>query len=150
MILAPSIFTDAAAAAPDPAAGERRGANADSLRILVVEDSAFDLELLKGILRNFSRAISITAVDSRPAFLAELGRQLPHLILSDYSLPGFDGIQALRIAQQVAPGVPFIFVTGTLGEEVAIEMLKQGATDYVLKTRPLPPGPRGQPSPPRD
>jgi DNA-binding NtrC family response regulator len=57
------------------------------------------------------------------------------LILADYTLPSFDGLSALRIAQQHSPEVPFIFVSGTLGEDVAIEALKTGATDYVLKTR---------------
>src|SRR5262249_29476084 len=57
------------------------------------------------------------------------------LILADYTLPLFDGISALRIAQEICPQVPFIFVSGTMGEELAIEALKQGATDYVFKTR---------------
>jgi signal transduction histidine kinase len=69
------------------------------------------------------------------AFEAELTARPPHLILSDYSLPTFDGSAALAIAQRITPQVPFIFVTGTLGEEVAIDMLKLGATDYVLKNR---------------
>jgi DNA-binding NtrC family response regulator len=57
------------------------------------------------------------------------------LILADYTLPSFDGLSALRIVRQQLPDVPFIFVSGTLGEEVAIEALKMGATDYVFKTR---------------
>ncbi len=64
-----------------------------------------------------------------------MDRTLPDLILSDYALPSFDGSSALTIAKKKAPDVPFIFVTGTMGEEVAIETLKNGATDYVLKTR---------------
>src|SRR5437870_13334550 len=59
----------------------------------------------------------------------------PNLILLDYSLPGFDGLAALNLAQERYPDIPFIFVTGTLGEEVVIEMLKSGATDYDLKNR---------------
>jgi signal transduction histidine kinase len=106
-----------------------------ALRILLVEDSAADVALIKGMLRILGREISVIDVDTREAFEAELSRRPPHLILSDYSLPTFDGRQALEIAQQIAPHVPFIFVTGTLGEEVAIDMLKQGATDYVLKNR---------------
>src|SRR5204863_7806054 len=68
-------------------------------------------------------------------FISELEQRPPALILSDYSLPSFDGHDALDIARQKCPETPFIFVTGTMGEEVAIETLKSGATDYVLKTR---------------
>jgi signal transduction histidine kinase len=106
-----------------------------ALRILLVEDSAADVALIKSMLRLLSREISVIDVATREAFESELSRRPPHLILSDYSLPTFDGRQALDIARQFAPQVPFIFVTGTLGEEVAIDMLKQGATDYVLKNR---------------
>jgi len=106
-----------------------------ALRILLVEDSAADVALIKHMLRTSDREVSVINVETREAFEAELSRRPPHLILSDYSLPTFDGGQALEIAKQIAPHVPFIFVTGTLGEEVAIDMLKQGATDYVLKNR---------------
>jgi len=105
------------------------------LRILLVEDSAFDLEIIRDILRGLGRELRLAAVATRAGFEAELKRELPQLILSDYSLPGFDGITVLQIAQELAPEIPFVFVTGTLGEEVAIEMLKLGATDYVLKER---------------
>ena len=106
-----------------------------ALRILLVEDSAADVALIKSMLRILGRETSVIDVETREAFEAELSRRPPHIILSDYSLPTFDGRQALEIAKQIAPHVPFIFVTGTLGEEVAIDMLKQGATDYVLKNR---------------
>jgi signal transduction histidine kinase len=65
----------------------------------------------------------------------QLERHPPDMILSDYALPAFDGYAALAIAKEKVPNIPFIFVTGTMGEEVAIETLKNGATDYVLKTR---------------
>ena len=106
-----------------------------ALRILLVEDSPADVALIRHTLLSLGREIVLTNVDTREAFETELGRQPPNLILSDYLLPAFDGGQALEIAQRVAPRIPFIFVTGTLGEEVAIDMLKQGATDYVLKSR---------------
>jgi signal transduction histidine kinase len=106
-----------------------------ALRILLVEDSAADVALIKSMLRVLNREVLVIEVETREAFEAELSRRPPHLILSDYSLPTFDGRQALEIAKQIAPHVPFIFVTGTLGEEVAIDMLKEGATDYVLKNR---------------
>lgn len=106
-----------------------------ALRILLVEDSAPDVALIRHMLSVAGREVSLTLVDTREAFETELARRLPHLILSDYWLPTFDGIKALEIAKKIAPSVPFIFVTGTLGEEIAIDMLKQGATDYVLKNR---------------
>src|SRR3989338_7327526 len=72
-------------------------------------------------------------VDRREAYEESLREFRPQLIFSDNSLPGFDGSSALRTAAQVCPDVPFIFVSGTMGEEAAIEALKKGATDYVLK-----------------
>lgn len=108
---------------------------AEALRILLVEDSVPDVEMIRHILRDAGRNVSVIAVETREAFEAELGRRPPHLILSDYWLPTFDGSKALEIAKRIAPRIPFIFVTGVLGEEVAIEMLKEGATDYVLKNR---------------
>lgn len=105
------------------------------LHILLVEDSAADVALIRHTLLSFGRDVALTNVDTREAFEAELRDRPPDLILSDYLLPTFDGGRALEIAQRIAPQIPFIFVTGTLGEEVAIDMLKQGATDYVLKNR---------------
>ena len=72
-------------------------------------------------------------VDTKETFLKELDEFFPDLILSDYDLPSFDGLAALRIAKEKCPDVPFILVTGKVGEEFAIEKLKEGATDYVLK-----------------
>ena len=106
-----------------------------ALRVLLVEDSAPDVALIKHMLNTSGREIAMVNVETRVAFEAELTTRPPHLILSDYSLPTFDGSAALEIAKRIVPQVPFIFVTGTLGEEVAIDMLKLGATDYVLKNR---------------
>ncbi len=105
------------------------------LRILLIEDSAPDIALIEHMLRTTGRALAVCSVETCVAFENELRRRPPQLILSDYSLPTFDGAKALALAQLLAPGVPFIFVTGTMGEEVAIAMLTQGATDYVLKDR---------------
>src|SRR5262252_10583995 len=77
----------------------------------------------------------LTRADTQPGFLAFLQQGGVELILADYALPCFDGISALRIAQETCPEVPFIFVSGCMGEELAIEALKQGATDYVFQTR---------------
>ncbi|MDO8539727.1 MAG: response regulator [Opitutaceae bacterium] len=120
-------------AAPSAAAAPPRAPAA--LRILLVEDSPPDVAMIKHILGKAGPEMSVIQVDTREAFENELNQRPPDLILSDYALPAFDGGRALEIAQQLAPQVPFIFVTGTLGEEVAIDMLKQGATDYVLKNR---------------
>lgn len=118
-----------------PSGRARRSASPfGGLHILLLEDSAPDVELAMNALSRSGLDLSFVAVATREAFEAELSRRPPNLILSDFSLPGFDGSVALTIAKKKAPHVPFIFVTGVLGEEVAIEMLKQGATDYVLKT----------------
>jgi PAS domain S-box-containing protein len=105
------------------------------LRVLHLEDDARDTELVQATLEADGIPSELTRVDTEQDFLAALKRESLDLILADYTLPSFDGLSALRIAQQHLPDVPFIFVSGTLGEDVAIEALKTGATDYVLKTR---------------
>jgi DNA-binding NtrC family response regulator len=105
------------------------------LRILSLEDDPHDTDLIQEVLDSEGVACEITRVDTEPRFLGVLKASTIDLILADYTLPAFDGISALKLALQVCPDVPFIFVSGTLGEEVAIEALKIGATDYVLKTR---------------
>jgi signal transduction histidine kinase len=105
------------------------------IHILIVEDDVADAELNELALRNGGVNFSFARVDTKAAYLDALQRRPPALILSDYSLPGFDGREALELARQKCPETPFIFVTGTMGEELAIETLKSGATDYVLKTR---------------
>ena len=105
------------------------------LRILILEDVPADTELEEHELRKAGLVFTSKIVDTREAFLKALEEFFPDLILSDYDLPSFDGLAALRIAKEKCPDVPFILVTGTgkLGEEFAIEKLKEGATDYVLK-----------------
>ncbi len=105
------------------------------IRILMLEDDTADAELTKFALRNGGLNFSLARVETREEYLRELKHRPPELILSDYSLPGFNGHDALSLALEQCPETPFIFVTGTMGEEVAIETLKSGATDYVLKTR---------------
>jgi signal transduction histidine kinase len=105
------------------------------VHILMLEDDAADAELAKFALRRGGLKFSSDRVETREEYLRALAERPPTLILSDYSLPGFDGHDALHIALEQCPETPFIFVTGTMGEEVAIETLKSGATDYVLKTR---------------
>ena len=106
-----------------------------SLRVLSIEDDPKDAELIQDLLEAEGIACEVTRVDTQAALVASLEQGGVDLILADYSLPSFDGISALKLAMKTCPDVPFIFVSGTLGEEVAIEALKIGATDYVLKTR---------------
>src|SRR6266436_3815995 len=101
----------------------------------MLEDDAADAELTRFALRKGGLNFSMARVETRKDYLQALDQNPPELILSDYSLPGFDGHAALQLARTICPETPFIFVTGTMGEEVAIETLKSGATDYVLKTR---------------
>jgi diguanylate cyclase (GGDEF)-like protein/PAS domain S-box-containing protein len=106
------------------------------LRVLIVEDVSVDSDLaIHQLARGGIRCVHIRA-DSEPSFRAALTRFRPHIILSDFSLPDFDGLAALKIATAEAPDVPFIFLSGTIGEERAIEALRRGAVDYVLKTNP--------------
>jgi len=101
----------------------------------MLEDDVADAELTKFALRKGGLNFSLERVETRDEYLRALETEPPALILSDYSLPGFNGHDALSFALEKCPETPFIFVTGTMGEEVAIETLKSGATDYVLKTR---------------
>src|SRR5271157_1581525 len=105
------------------------------LRILHLEDDPRDAELVQETLANDGISCHVTRVETEADFVASLEQGGFDLILADYTLPSFDGLSALKIAQQDWPHVPLIFVSGTLGEEVAIEALKIGATDYVFKTR---------------
>jgi len=107
----------------------------NEIHILILEDDSTDAELTRFALRKGGLAFSWSRVETKEEYVAALDQRPPALILSDYSLPGFNGHDALALAQEKRPETPFIFVTGTMGEEVAIETLKSGATDYVLKTR---------------
>jgi PAS domain S-box-containing protein len=105
------------------------------LRVLYLEDEPKDAELVQASLEAEGMVCDLTRADTQDYFLALLRQGGFELILADYTLPLFDGISALQAAQDICPEVPFIFVSGTMGEELAIEALKQGATDYVFKTR---------------
>ena len=105
------------------------------LHILNLEDSQADADLNKAMLTARWPHSEFVRVDNRADFVAGLGDRDLDLILSDYTMPGFDGREALLIAREKRPEVPFLFVSGTIGEDTAIEALKNGATDYVLKHR---------------
>jgi diguanylate cyclase (GGDEF)-like protein len=105
------------------------------LHILHVEDNPLDAELLYENLRKSGLVFEVQRVASRADFLSALAEREFGLILCDYALPSFSGRDALVLAQEKYPDIPFIFATGTIGEELAVEVLKAGATDYVLKDR---------------
>ncbi|HMG61040.1 MAG TPA: EAL domain-containing protein [Burkholderiales bacterium] len=103
-------------------------------RILLVEDVADDAELALLELRRAGLHADHRVVDKEKSFVDALREFAPDLILSDFSMPGFDGMAALALAREVCPDTPFIFVSGTIGEESAVRALRSGATDYVMKT----------------
>ena len=105
------------------------------LDILILEDVKTDAELVEDELRQAGTVFTSRCVQDKASYLKALDERFPDMILSDYSMPSFDGLSALKLAVQRCPDVPFIFVSGALGEETAIELLKEGATDYVLKSR---------------
>jgi diguanylate cyclase (GGDEF)-like protein len=104
------------------------------LRVLMIEDSRPDTELTIRQLNAAGFNCTYRCVVNEQEMRSALSAELPDLILSDFSLPGFDGMTALAVARVEAAGVPFIFLSGTIGEERAIEALKCGAIDYVLKS----------------
>jgi CheY-like chemotaxis protein len=106
-----------------------------TLHILMIEDVADDAKLITHELRKAGLTFQIKRVASQEDFLHELQRRAPDVILSDHGLPSFDGFTALGIARERCPDTPFIFVTGLLGEAVAIQTFESGAADYVLKDR---------------
>lgn len=106
---------------------------ADAIRILFVEDSAVDAELIAREIRKQGLVIVDERVESLEAMLRCLRDFRPDVVLSDYSIPGFSGVKALEVCHRDYPDIPFIFVSGTIGEERAIEALRMGAVDYVLK-----------------
>jgi PAS domain S-box-containing protein len=106
----------------------------EQIRILFLEDVELDAELTKHELERARIKFISKRVEEGPDFKRELQFFKPDIILSDHSLPHFDGVSALKIAKKLSPDTPFIFVSGKMGEDFAVEMLKEGATDYVLKS----------------
>jgi len=117
-----------------PAPREPQGPELD---VLMVEDSSSDAELAIWRLTQGGYRCRYRLVTHEAEFVKALEERLPSFILSDFSLPAFDGMAALALAAKVAPDVPFIFLSGTIGEERAIEALRRGAVDYVLKSNPM-------------
>ena len=105
------------------------------LRILILEDETADVVVINRELRKSGLDFRSIRVETREDFLRELEEDPPDLIFSDHGLPAFNGFAALSLAQQKRPEIPFIFVTGSPREEMAVETFKKGATDFVLKGR---------------
>ncbi|HEY3854285.1 MAG TPA: response regulator [Verrucomicrobiae bacterium] len=105
------------------------------IRVLHLEDSAIDAELIQHSMESEGFRSDITVVSSKPKFEAELARHQFDLILCDHGIPGYDGFTALQLAQRIQPVTPVIMLSGTLDDAQAVESLKSGATDYILKQR---------------
>jgi PAS domain S-box-containing protein len=105
------------------------------IRVLHVEDNLLDAELVSAMLQAEGVSCSVQVVDTEAAFRTAIALADIDLVICDYSIPSFSGLAALAITRSTRPDLPFIFVSGTMGEERAIDALKEGATDYVLKQR---------------
>jgi hypothetical protein len=106
----------------------------EHLKILHLEDSPQDAFLIATLLRQAFPGLELIQVDDREAFLGQLADPDIRIVLSDYALPTYDGIRALAESRQIRPDLPFIFLSGSMGEDLAVECMKIGATDYVLKS----------------
>lgn len=104
------------------------------IRFLILEDVPLDAELAERELKREGFNISTLRVDNEEDYIRELQDFKPDVVLADHSLPRFDGVTALRITRDTGNQIPYIFVSGKIGEDFAVEMLKAGATDYVLKS----------------
>jgi len=105
------------------------------IRILFVEDVPSDSEIAARELQKGGIQFTSARVDTKETFLKALEEFQPDIIISDYSMPEFDGMKALKFAKEYAAAIPFIMLTGSINEETAVECMKAGATDYVLKDR---------------
>ena len=103
------------------------------IRILIVEDASADADLAQSMIRKQLKSCEFQVVETRKDFLAALQGFQPDIILSDYSLPCFDGMKAIKLALRHAPLTPIIIWTGALNEEVAVKCIKAGASNYILK-----------------
>jgi len=107
-----------------------------SLNVLSLEDNTFDYELICQQLLKTGFQLTISRVDKENEFVSSLRNNTYDVILADFNLTGFDAFKALGLANEICPEVPYICVSGSIGEEKAIELLKLGAVDYVIKDRP--------------
>jgi len=105
------------------------------LNVLSLEDSLRDFEIICERLLDEGFKMKISRVEKESDFVSALRNANWDIILADFRLPGFDAFAALRISREICPDVPFICLSGTIGEETAIDLIKSGAVDYVLKDR---------------
>jgi phosphoserine phosphatase RsbU/P len=103
------------------------------LRIILIEDNSSDIFFIKRVLDKASFTYDIEVVDERDTFLKSINAFRPDIILSDHSLPSFNSLEAFRLARKIIPNIPFILVTGTVSEEFAVQCMKAGIDDYILK-----------------
>ena len=103
------------------------------LNILSLEDSLRDFEIIRERLLDEGFKMNLIRVEKENDFVLSLQKSKWDIILADFRLPGFDAFTALRFSQEISPDVPFVCVSGSIGEETAIELIKSGAEDYVLK-----------------
>jgi len=106
-----------------------------NLKILIIEDNKSDIDLLHRELKKNGLHFTSEIVETRESFESALDNFIPDIILSDYTLPAFDGLTAFHIKQNKSPDTPFIIVSGSIGEEGAVELIKNGVTDYALKDK---------------
>lgn len=116
--------------AATPPAGKDAG-----IKILILEDVPTDAELMHRALRHDGMVVTAKRVDTEPDFVAALAEFAPDVVLADFKLPTYDGLSAVTFVRRKYPGLPVIVVTGALRDETAIELMKAGAVDYVLKDR---------------
>jgi DNA-binding NtrC family response regulator len=109
--------------------------DSSTLNVLLLEDSVRDCEIIQEQLIDAGYTLNIIRVETEANFESSLQNREYDIILADFKLPGFDAFGALLLSNAVCPDVPFICVSGSIGEETAIELIKQGAADYVLKDR---------------
>ena len=108
--------------------------NKQKLNLLILEDNPIDAKLMVTKLKKEGFVFEWERVETKKSFIKALAEK-PDIILSDYKLPSFDGMAAIKLQQQTAPDIPLIIISGTIGEEIAVECMKAGATDYVLKEK---------------
>ena len=107
------------------------------LKILILEDVQLDAELMEYEMQREGVSFISRRVETEEGFIRELENFLPDIILVDHSLPQFDGVTALEIVKNKTPDTPFIFVSGKIGDEFAVDVLKKGATDFIEKPAEL-------------
>src|SRR5688572_22173258 len=134
-MIRPRVMDDRDAFIDSAGPGERpmRSEQAKPIRVLFVEDLDVDMERELYQLQRDGLQCTWQRVETEQSLRAALGEFEPTIVLSDFSLPQFDGMSALRVVRELRPEVPFVFVSGTIGEERAITALRAGAVDYVLK-----------------